>query len=60
VDSYDFSAACGGDLVVAFHGIDLGGPAAALVSAATGRRAIQTPLRVFGREHHEWNTPRGA
>eukprot|EP01043_Picozoa_sp_COSAG02_P020330 COSAG02_NODE_1001_length_15302_cov_22.687299_1_plen_228_part_10 len=31
-DTYDFSAPCGGDLVVAFHGVDAGGPAAGLVS----------------------------
>ena len=31
-DSYDFSASCGGDLVVAFHGVDAGGPAAGIVS----------------------------
>lgn len=31
-DTYDFSAPCAGDLVVAFHGVDAGGPAAGLVS----------------------------
>lgn len=32
-DTYDFSAPCAGDLVIAFHGVDAGGPAAGLVSA---------------------------
>ena len=31
-DTYDFSAQCGGDLVVAFHGVDAGGPAAGIAS----------------------------